>query len=251
MSAPETDRPVMPAQQVRRLSLRGVPGPVGRARDFTRQVLADGRWQADDASAGEAVEDRPPGGVRARRQRRRARWWGYRDRRRARRTPGDGVGRRRRAAAARAPSRRAVPSGWPRAARRRTPCPGLGRRARPPRKDGVGRLPPLRPHPGLYEAAAREAGGRGERLRSSEARRDCACASSLPRSAPGSRPGGSRTPLPPLGSRSPLERPPDPRGDPAPVEVTGLRPHGFPVDRAPVHPLRVEGNSAGQRPEVR
>jgi anti-sigma regulatory factor (Ser/Thr protein kinase) len=57
MSAPETDRPVVPAQQVRRLSLWGVPGPVGRAREFTRHALADWRWRAEDASADEAVGD--------------------------------------------------------------------------------------------------------------------------------------------------------------------------------------------------
>ncbi|WP_042366383.1 ATP-binding protein [Streptacidiphilus neutrinimicus] len=57
MSAPETDRPVVPAQQVRRLSLREVRRPVGRARDFIREVLADWHWRADDAAGDEAVED--------------------------------------------------------------------------------------------------------------------------------------------------------------------------------------------------
>jgi hypothetical protein len=59
MSA-ETDTftmtPVRQVRQVRRLSLRGVEGPVGRARDFVRQTLTDWRWHPADSSD-EAVQD--------------------------------------------------------------------------------------------------------------------------------------------------------------------------------------------------
>ncbi|WP_037606192.1 ATP-binding protein [Streptacidiphilus rugosus] len=54
MSAPETDTVPKPARQVRRLSLRGADGPVGRARDFTRQAMADWRWSPRGE---ESVED--------------------------------------------------------------------------------------------------------------------------------------------------------------------------------------------------
>lgn len=57
MSVPELDDASVPTRQVRRLSLRGAAGAVGRARDFVRRALADWRWRSVDVSHDEAVED--------------------------------------------------------------------------------------------------------------------------------------------------------------------------------------------------
>jgi hypothetical protein len=49
-----------PGPQVRRLGLRGVSGPVRRARDFTANALAEWRWAdpaADDPDERERAED--------------------------------------------------------------------------------------------------------------------------------------------------------------------------------------------------
>ncbi|MEY9875245.1 hypothetical protein ABH931_004746 [Streptacidiphilus sp. MAP12-33] len=53
-------QPAAPDRQVRRLGLRGVSGPVGKARDFTGRALAEWCWadpRADDPDERERAED--------------------------------------------------------------------------------------------------------------------------------------------------------------------------------------------------
>ncbi|SEL18218.1 ATP-binding protein [Streptacidiphilus jiangxiensis] len=63
MNGPRTDagvHPQAPDRQVRRLGLRGVSGPVGRARDFTGRALAEWAWadsRAEDPDEVERAED--------------------------------------------------------------------------------------------------------------------------------------------------------------------------------------------------
>jgi hypothetical protein len=62
MSGPRTEpgERRVPGRQVRRLGLRGVSGPVGRARDFTATTLAEWCWadlRADDPDERGRAED--------------------------------------------------------------------------------------------------------------------------------------------------------------------------------------------------